>query len=172
MNPNSSDTRNSDFIPEKELEKGIELILQNVKSLLDSASSLHENNRFLHSTVFSIFAMEELGKLELLKDYRNKRQNLPIQEWDRLATWRAAHKQKLRKYVMTERVESVSKLPDEIVDLLARYHASFKNRVLYVNWNKRSKKWAWYPEEYSGQTQEEMSTRLLKGVRKRYENVR
>jgi AbiV family abortive infection protein len=50
-----------EIIPYESLEKGLQIIMKNVKSLIDTASLLNTNKKFLHSAIFSIFAIEENG---------------------------------------------------------------------------------------------------------------
>jgi hypothetical protein len=117
-----------------------------------------------------------MAKVQLLIDYKEKGEDLPITGWNRLSRGGGAHKKKTREYISQILVEYPSeraKIPDgisqdQIIDLIASFHVRLKQRVLYVNWNERSNTWQWFPEIYSEKEQMEIST-PLRNVRKRYE---
>lgn len=166
----------SQFIPHKDLEKGIQTILRNVNALLDSAESLHSEKRYLHSAVFSDLAVEEMAKAQLLMDYHRDRKDLPIAEWRKLSHGRSAHMEKVRKYlsqVIAEDSTTRAKMPpmissNQVIDLIAGYHVRLNQRVLYVDWIEKSNTWQWLPEIYSEKEQMEISARLL-NVRRKYQ---
>jgi AbiV family abortive infection protein len=164
----------SNCIPQKDLEEGLRIIQRNVASLIDTATLLNNNRKFLHSAIFSILALEEMAKGQLLFEHHRKKIDIPMTEWNRI-TGRKGHYEKMIGYLRTLPVnpEAVREHPEittqEIIELTAEYHVRLKLNVLYVNWDKRLIKWHWVPGEYSEDEQKERSDQLLLVARNGYE---
>jgi len=159
----------SQFIPLKDLKKGSEIIVNNINSLVETATLLHRQGRYLHSATFSVLAMEEMAKLELVSKHCIAGKDLPLVEWNQLTGRGSAHKRKLVKHIMNG-IKSTNKAPpgitmDQIVELIADYYQRVKLRVFYVNWERGSGTWQWLAQIYSEKEQEEVSERFLRSAR-------
>jgi len=141
----------SDAIPFKKLEEGLQKIQRNVKSLIESAKLLLDNGKVYHSSVFSILAIEELAKAHVLKVAKSEKKDLPFEEWNTITKKPRMHFKKWKVYLgkqnldpeFSKRHPEVTK--DIIDNLMAEFHTNFKNKVLYVDWDKRLNNWYWLP---------------------------
>jgi AbiV family abortive infection protein len=172
----------SNVIPCEGLEKGLRIIKRNVKSLIETATLLNSNKKFLHSAIFSIFAIEEMAKAHLLSANHSQKKDVPFVEWDRIVKGKhrkSAHFEKMKDYLSKQpvniEVEKKHKALypsvtiDDIIELIADYHVRLKLNVLYVNWDRRLSQWYWLPDDYSDAEQEKISARLLDAARDGYE---
>lgn len=165
----------SDGIPYESLEKGLQIIKINVKSLIETATLLNSNKKFLHSALFSVFALEELAKAHVLKTYYSQKKDVPLAEWDRIVKKGNAHFEKMKIYLRTlpVNIDAVKKYPeistDDVIELTANYHVRLKLNVLYVNWDRRLSQWYWLPDDYCEAEQEKRSVNLLNAAIKGYE---
>jgi AbiV family abortive infection protein len=82
----------SDFIPCESLEMGLQIIKKNVKSLIETATLLNSNKKFLHSAMFSIFAIEEIAKAHFLRTNYTQNNNVAYSEWDKIVRGNAHYK--------------------------------------------------------------------------------
>jgi AbiV family abortive infection protein len=163
----------SNVIPCESLEKGLQIINRNIKSLIETATLLNQNKKFVHSATFSIFAIEEMAKANLLSANHSQKKDIPYAEWDRIVKGRnrkSAHFEKWKTYLESLALKIHPELTkDETVELLAEYYVRLKNNVLYVFWDKRLNQWYWLPDDYSEAEQEKISAELLNAARKGYE---
>jgi AbiV family abortive infection protein len=157
-----------DFIPNEKFEEGIAIMRKNAKSLIETASYLYDTKLYLHSAIFSIFAIEEMAKSLVLKEKLTMKRNLTYNEWDKIVKGKA-HLSKLRIYFekLSSNEELKKEYPNsntapanEIMELILNYYLRLKNNVLYVNWDKRLNKWAWFPNYYK-ETDSEIRSRAL-----------
>jgi AbiV family abortive infection protein len=74
------------YLPPKEIQKGIQLCLQNTNDILEECGLLIENKKLARALAFSISALEEIGKISVLRSInrlpKNKNKLLSI-EWTR-----------------------------------------------------------------------------------------
>ena len=126
----------TDAIPFKKLDEGLQKIQRNVKSLIESAKLLLDNEKVYHSSVFSILAIEELAKAHVLKVAKSEKRDLPFKEWNTITKKRGMHFKKWKVYLgKTKNLdpEFSKKHPEvtkDVIDyLIAEFHTSFKNRV-------------------------------------------
>jgi AbiV family abortive infection protein len=163
-----------DHIPQKDLEEGLRIIRRNIESLIDTSTLLNNNRKFLHSTIFSLLALEEMSKGQLLFEHYRKKTDIPMTEWKRI-TGRKGHYEKMIRYLETLQVnpEAVREHPEittrEIIELTTEYYVRLKLNVLYVNWDKRLCKWHWIPDNYGEDVQKERSDQLLVVAKNGYE---
>ena len=164
-----------DVIPCENLENGIQITKRNVKSLIETATLLNCNKKYLHSAIFSIFAIEEMAKPHLLSANYSQKKDIPYAEWDRIARGRnrkSPHFEKWKTYMDSLNLNIHPDLTkDETIEMIAEYYVRLKNNVLYVNWEKRLNKWYWLPEDHSETEQEKISRDLLYSARKGYERL-
>jgi AbiV family abortive infection protein len=162
----------SDFIPCEKIEKGLQIIKKNVKSLIETATLLNNNKKFLHSAMFSIFAIEEIAKALVLKANSNQNSNITYAEWNKIVMGKA-HYEKWKIYLeaLSSNTDDAKKHPlqDVINELIVNYHQRLKKNVLYVNWDRRLNQWDWIPDYYSEAEQERKSAELLNAASKGYE---
>jgi len=168
----------SNYIPQKDLEEGLRIIQKNVESLIDTATLLNSNKKFLHSAIFSILAIEEIAKAQILFAYHRQKNDILLTEWNRITRGkpgRSGHLEKMTSYLRTLPInlEEFKEYPEitaeKMVGLFARYYVRLKVNVLYVNWDKRLNKWYWLPDHYSEDEQKIRSDGLLLAARKGYE---
>jgi AbiV family abortive infection protein len=162
------DMSKTDFIPKERLNEGIGIMRRNAESLIGTASYLYDKKVYLHSAVFSIFAIEEIAKTLVLRENLMAKRNLTYGEWDKIAKGKA-HVKKLRIYFnklfsneeLKNEYPKNDPLPNEILELLLDYYLRLKNNVLYVNWDRRLNKWEWFPQYYEENDGELRSKSLL-----------
>jgi AbiV family abortive infection protein len=59
--------------------KGIDLCKKNVNDFLDTAEILNKANRTLHAFIAAEFALEEFGKIQILKEVFEKNNSDPVE---------------------------------------------------------------------------------------------
>ena len=162
------------YILWNELQKGIGLIFKNIRALLDSASILYENEKYLISASLSILAFEEMTKAELLISHYKNKQAVSENEWKRL-TKRRAHMNKLIQFVSQQEIyisaanevgEGVRK--EDLIRMTASFYQMLKEHVFYVNWII-DKKWRWLTEEYPAYVKKLIASRSLIVANRRFE---
>ena len=180
----------SDTIPFEKLDEGLQKIQRNAKSLIDSAKVLIDNEKFYHSAVFSIFAIEELAKAHVLKVAKTEKRDLTFKEWNEI-TLVKAHLKKWKVFVAKQGIDIDPKFleahkpaednvhskdsinfKDAIGYLIGSYYLDLKNHVLYVDWEKRLHKWYWLPGSYSPHFRNihEDSAKLLRMATEEFED--
>ena len=168
-----------DFIPNEKFEEGIAIMRRNSKSLIETASYLYDTKLYLHSAIFSIFAIEEMAKVLVLKENLIKKKNLTYNEWDKVVKGKA-HLSKLRIYfdklssneeIKKEHPNSNIAPATELMELILDYYLRLKNNVLYVNWDKRLNKWEWFPNHYKEIDSEMRSKALLNFARMGFDKL-
>ena len=170
----------SDIIPFESLEKGLQIIKKNVKSLIETAILLNSNRKFLHSAIFSIFAIEEMAKAHLLSANHSQNKDVSIAEWGRIVKGKgrkSGHFEKMKDYleklsfsINAEKNTNVKM--DVIIEMIADYHVRLKLNTFYVNWDKKLSQWYWLPDDYKESEQERISTNLIDAARKVYESIK
>ena len=157
-----------DLIPNEKFEEGIVIMRRNAKSLIETASYLYNTKLYLHSAIFSIFAIEEMAKSLVLKEKLVMKNDLTYGEWDKVIKGKA-HLSKLRIYfdksasneeIKKEHPNSSLAPSNELTELILDYYLRLKNNVLCVNWDKRLNKWEWFPNYYK-ETDSEIRSRAL-----------
>lgn len=92
----------SNCISYEDLEKGLRIIQRNVESLIDTASLLNSNKKFLHSAIFSTLAIEEMAKAQILYANHSHKKDVSIAEWNRITKGKhgkSAHFEKMTAYL-------------------------------------------------------------------------
>lgn len=66
-------------IPRVKMQEGIDLCKKNVNDFLDSAEILNNARRTLHAFILAEFALEEFGKIQILKEALEKNNSDPVE---------------------------------------------------------------------------------------------
>jgi len=160
------------------LQEGIQLIFENVSSLIGTATILHKNEKFLVSASLAVYAFEEMTKVELLLGHYKNKKDLPIDQWKKYTKNKTAHTRKLETFLSQEKItyvnlsgKNVVTSPEEIRRLMANFYHALKTHVFYVNWWGTSG-WRWFPREYPKSLQETISASLLNVAVRRFNTLK
>ena len=66
-------------IPRAKIQEGIDLLKININDFLDTAEILNKENKTLHAFIAAEFALEEFGKIQILKEAFDKNNNDPVE---------------------------------------------------------------------------------------------
>jgi len=166
-----------DNIPWDKLQEGIQLIFENVSSLIDTATLLYKNEKYLVSASLAVYAFEEMTKAELLLDHYKNKKDLSINQWKKYTRNKTAHTKKLDEFLSQEKIFHVNlsgkvvTISEEIRSLMANFYHALKTHVFYVNWWGTTG-WRWFPKEYPKSLQEAISTSLLNVAVRRFNNLK
>jgi len=162
----------SSVIPWDKLQEGINLTLQNVHSLMEAADFLYKNEKYMVSACLSVFAFEEMTKVELLVNHYKSKADLPLSRWKTMTKDRNAHLTKIRDFLSKEKIMHVDMTGKGIVhekqylvEILANFYHAVKTHVFYVNWKGNT--WRWFPKEYPVNLQKNIATSFLVTARRR-----
>jgi len=169
-----------DSIPWRKLEQGINLIFENLQTLIDSADILYQNRKYPISISLSILAFEETSKAGLLLEHYENKTDLPRDLWNALTKTRknTPHYNKLLKFLKQEKIVLLdfSKLKKPIIDcteeelneLAARFYNNVKKNVFYVDWDSELCKWVWFRNDHPEDRQKSLAIRFLRSIKKRF----
>ena len=145
----------------QELEKGIELALNNAERLNSDAQLLFRNRRYPSSRFYALVAKEEIGKAFLLADHWVAKKGFSPQEYKAVFKSGAAHANKLtaagRAFYELEAWRNMG-------DLFARFDLDSKEQNLYVDYHESGDFGYWAGPTHDFKDYQELSVLPVKDI--------
>lgn len=163
----------SKFLSPEQTAEGIKKCMENVESLFKDAVFLFQNKRYSRATSLAISCLEEVGKMEKLREMLQIDKN----DHKRLNKfWKEfrSHEIKSTTALISSNVGKMRKANIDSVDLLAAHFESsgperehFRQKGLYVDFNEEENKW-----HSPGNISSQQATEALKAAEKAYHFVK
>lgn len=101
------------LIPTERIQDGLDLCLQQIVELVNSAKGLYDAKHYATSVALSILATEELAKVRLLLERRDKKKDITRREWRDITFGRKSHKLKLTYEYVNAREFLLREVPED-----------------------------------------------------------